>query len=185
MAASSLEVTPSDAIEGVVVVRFVGHRDDRGRFAETYRRSWFPEGREMVQGNRTDKVAGSLVGLHYHRRQADYWYVIDGTARVVLHDLRAGSATEGTTWCVDMGDGPGCDFGLYIPPGVAHGFAALTPLTMTYLVDQYYSPDDELGVAWDDPDIAADWGVTDPVLSPRDQGNPRRADVPPVVIERR
>ena len=68
--------------------------------------------------------------------------------------------------------------GVYIPPGVAHGFAAVTDMTITYLVDGYYNPADELGVAWDDPDIGADWGVADPVLSARDQANPRRADLP-------
>ena len=61
---------------------------------------------------------------------------------------------------------------------MAHGFAAVTDLTITYLVDQYYNPDDELGVAWDDPDLALDWGVGDPVVSKRDQTNPRRADIP-------
>ena len=67
---------------------------------------------------------------------------------------------------------------MFIPPGVAHGFAALTDLTITYLVDGYYNPDDELGVAWDDPDIAIDWGVSSPILSARDQANPRRIDLP-------
>lgn len=51
-------------------------------------------------------------------------------------------------------------------------------MTITYLVDGYYNPADELGVAWDDPDIAADWGVTDPVVSKRDQTNPARGDLP-------
>ena len=54
---------------------------------------------------------------------------------------------------------------MFIPPGVAHGFAALTDMTITYLVDGYYNPADELGVAWDDPAIGADWGVADPILS--------------------
>ncbi len=175
MAASNGEMAE---IEGVVIVRPTGHGDDRGRFAETYRRSWFPGGREMVQANRSDKVAGSLVGLHYHLHQADYWYAPRGTIRVVLHDLRDGSPTHGTTMSFDMGDGNEC--GVYIPPGVGHGFAALTDATVTYLVDQYYNPDDELGVAWDDPDIAADWGVPDPVLSKRDQSNPRRGALPPI-----
>jgi dTDP-4-dehydrorhamnose 3,5-epimerase len=67
--------------------------------------------------------------------------------------------------------------GVFIPPGVAHGFATLTDVTLTYLVDGYYNPADELGVAWDDPDIGADWGVKTPVLSARDQANPRRADL--------
>src|SRR5436190_7605163 len=167
-------------IDGVIVVRPTGHGDERGRFAETYRRSWFPDGREMVQANRSDKVAGSLVGLHYHLHQADYWYVPRGTIRVVLHDLRDGSPTEGATMCFDMGEGDGNEKGVYIPPGVGHGFAALTDATVTYLVDQYYNPDDELGVAWDDPAIGAEWGVSEPVLSGRDQRNPRKADLPAI-----
>jgi dTDP-4-dehydrorhamnose 3,5-epimerase len=151
-------------------------RDDRGSFVETYRRQWFPEGREMVQANRADRVAGTVVGLHYHLHQADYWYVPFGRARVVLHDLRVGSPTDGVTWAMDLDD---VDHrGVYIPPGVAHGFAALTDMTITYLVDGYYNPADELGVAWDDPAIAADWGVSEPVLSERDRANPLRADLP-------
>jgi dTDP-4-dehydrorhamnose 3,5-epimerase len=62
---------------------------------------------------------------------------------------------------------------------VAHGFAAVTDMTITYLVDNYYNPQDELGVAWDDPEIGADWGLKDPILSARDQKNPRRNDLPP------
>jgi dTDP-4-dehydrorhamnose 3,5-epimerase len=61
---------------------------------------------------------------------------------------------------------------------VAHGFASLTDLTLWYLVDGYYNPEDELGVAWDDPAIAGDWGLTDPVLSTRDQANPLRSEIP-------
>src|SRR5947207_5648114 len=81
-------VTESDAIAGVVIVEPDSHGDERGRFVESYRRSWFPHGREMVQANRSDKQAGALVGLHYHLHQADYWYVPRGRALVVLHDLR-------------------------------------------------------------------------------------------------
>ena len=68
---------------------------------------------------------------------------------------------------------------MFIPPGVAHGFAALTDMTITYLVDGYYNGADELGVAWDDPAITADWGLTDPVLSDRDQKNPGRDALDP------
>ena len=68
--------------------------------------------------------------------------------------------------------------GIYIPPGVAHGFASLTDMTITYLVDGYYDPNDELGVAWDDPEVEADWGLTNaPILSGRDSANPRRAEI--------
>jgi dTDP-4-dehydrorhamnose 3,5-epimerase len=174
------KITPSDVIAGVVFVEPQMHGDARGFFIETYRREWFPQGREMIQGNRGDRVAGCLVGLHYHLHQADYWYVPYGRARVVLHDLRDGSPTDRKTLCFDLGlrtDGTHDHTGVFIPPGVAHGFASLTDMTITYLVDGYYNPADELGVAWDDPEIAADWGVTQPILSARDQANPRRADI--------
>jgi len=170
------ELLPSKTIDDVVVVRPDVHGDQRGRFVETYRRSWFPDGREMVQGNRSEKQAGALVGLHFHLHQADYWYLLRGRARVVLHDLRLGSRTEGATEVIELDED--VDQGVYIPPGVAHGFAALTDILLTYLVDNYYDPADELGLAWDDPEVAADWGVTDPILSTRDVANPRRADIP-------
>ena len=175
-------VTESDVIVGVSIVEPLIHGDARGYFIETYRREWFPLGREMVQGNRGDRVAGSVVGLHYHLHQADYWYVPYGGCRVVLHDLRVGSPTDGATQVIDLGaqaDGSHDHRGVFIPPGVAHGFAALTDMTITYLVDGYFNAADELGVAWDDPEIDADWGVTEPVLSARDQKNPRRAELDP------
>ena len=171
-------VTESDAIAGVFVVEPDQHGDERGLFVETYRREWFPRGREMLQSNRADRQAGCIVGLHYHLHQADYWYVPAGSARVVLHDLREGSPTDGATLTVDLGeraDGTFDHRGVFIPPGVAHGFAALTDMVITYLVDGYYNPQDELGVAWDDPAVAADWGITGPTLSKRDQDNPGRA----------
>jgi dTDP-4-dehydrorhamnose 3,5-epimerase len=176
------ELIPSNVINDVVVVRPDVHGDERGRFVETYRRSWFPAGREMVQGNRSEKQAGALVGLHYHLRQADYWYALRGRVRVVLHDLRAGSPTEGKTQVIEL-DGD-VDQGVYIPPGVAHGFSALTDVLLTYLVDNYYDNSDELGLAWDDSEVGADWGVADPVLSARDQSNPRRADIPDAIRPR-
>jgi dTDP-4-dehydrorhamnose 3,5-epimerase len=170
-------ITESEIIKDVLIVTPDRHGDDRGVFIETYRRSWFPLGREMVQANRAERQAGSVVGLHYHLHQADYWTVPRGRARVVLHDLRAGSATDGATICMDL-DGDNA-LGVFIPPGVAHGFGAVTDLVITYMVDSYYNPDDELGVAWDDPDVAADWGIEHPVLSGRDQANPTRADLAP------
>ena len=176
------QLTPSELIDGVVVVDPEIHRDPRGLFIETYRRSWFPGQREMIQANRGDRERGSVVGLHYHLHQADYWYVPIGWARVVLHDLREGGSTDGATRMLDLGCVEGGDnnhLGVYIPPGVAHGFAALSDMTITYLVDGYYNPADELGVAWDDPEIAADWGVDEPLLSDRDVANPARAEIAP------
>ncbi len=174
------DIQNSEIIAGVVIVHPDVFGDERGIFVETYRREWLPDSNEMIQGNRADRQEQSIVGLHYHRFQADYWYVPFGTARVVLHDLRTGSPTDGATLCMDLGarsDGSHNHSGIYIPPGVAHGFAALTDMTITYLVDGYYNPADELGVAWNDPIINADWGVSNPVLSERDQNNPLRENL--------
>lgn len=169
-------ICPSERIADVVLVEPEAHADPRGRFVETYRREWFARGPEMVQANRSEKTAGSLAGLHYHRRQTDYFYVLRGQARFGLCDLRSGSPTEGGTLVVDMtGDE---DRGLLVPPGVAHGFLAVTDVLVTYLVDHYYDPADELGVAWNDPEIGIDWGIADPVLSIRDGANPRRSEIP-------
>ncbi|MBT7399957.1 MAG: dTDP-4-dehydrorhamnose 3,5-epimerase family protein [Bacteroidetes Order II. Incertae sedis bacterium] len=175
-------ISDSEKINGVIFIEPEIFSDDRGIFVETWRQEWFPSCRKMVQSNRADRQAGSLVGLHYHLHQADYWYVPFGTARVVLHDLRQGSPTEGSTICTDLGarsDGTHNHGGIYIPPGVAHGFSALNNLTITYLVDGYYDPNDELGVAWNDPEINADWKVADPVLSARDLANPLRNALDP------
>ena len=168
----------SPAIDGVLVVVPEVHGDERGVFVETYRREWFPHGREMVQGNRSDKQAGAVVGLHFHLHQADYWYVPHGSGAgraprppasasptEQATTRRSSSATTTTAACGSR-------------PGSPTGSRALTDLTMTYLVDQYYNPADELGVAWDDPAIAADWGIRDSVvLSARDQANPSRASL--------
>jgi dTDP-4-dehydrorhamnose 3,5-epimerase len=175
-------ILPSEVIADVVVVEPDVKGDGRGRFVETYRRSWFGLGHEMIQANRSEKQAGVVVGLHYHLHQADYWYLLRGRARVVLHDLRLGSRTEGATEVLDI-DGE-ADGGLFIPPGVAHGFAAQTDILLWYLVDGYYNPDDELGVAWDDPEIGADWGLSDPVLSDRDRANPLRSAIEPALRPR-
>jgi dTDP-4-dehydrorhamnose 3,5-epimerase len=147
--------------------------DSRGSFAETYRREWLPSGaREMVQSNLSRSKAGVLRGMHYHREQADYWVVIEGKAFVALLDLRSGSPMEGERRELEMdGENPS---GLYIPPGVAHGFFARTDVTLLYLVDAYYraSASDEQGIAWDDPELGISWPESDPILSDRDRSNP-------------
>ena len=169
-------VRESDVIGGVVIVEPKVFGDARGLFVETFRKEWVPGAREMIQANRADRQAGSLVGLHYHRFQADYWYVPFGRALVALHDLRTSSPTDGISLTMELN---GTEHtGLYIPPGVAHGFYALTDMTITYLVDGDYNPDDELGVAWDDPALALTWPASDPVLSDRDRANPKRSEIP-------
>lgn len=160
----------SSRIEGVRIVRLKAFGDARGRFMETFRKEWFPERSwETLQTNRSDSVAGVLRGLHYHFKQVDYWYVPNGTLRMGLADLRPSSLSYGMSEVIEVGDTN--QVGVFVPVGVAHGFYALTDVTLTYLVDNYYDGADELGVAWNDPDLAVPWGVSDPILSGRDQAN--------------
>jgi dTDP-4-dehydrorhamnose 3,5-epimerase len=163
-------------IAGVLLVRLAGHADDRGRFMETFRQEWFAGAPPMVQGNRSDSIRGTLRGLHYHLHQSDYWYVPYGTIVVALHDLRASAPSSGMSMAFEIGTDN--EVGVYIPPGVAHGFQAVTDATLTYLVDNYYDPNDENGLAWDDPDAAIPWPIPEPLLSDRDKVNPKRSDIP-------
>ena len=171
------EIVESNVIAGVKFARLAAHGDERGRFLETFRKSWFPERSwEIVQTNRSDSKAGVLRGLHYHFHQVDYWYVPNGRIRVGLADLRTASPTCGASQVVEIGDDN--QMGIFIPCGVAHGFYAITDATLTYLVDNYYDGADEFGVAWNDPDLAVPWQVENPILSGRDQRNPLFNDIP-------
>ena len=171
------EILESSTIAGVKFVRLSAFGDERGRFLETFRKSWFPERSwEIVQTNRSDSKAGVLRGLHYHFHQVDYWYVASGRIRVGLADLRATSPSYKASEVIEIGEEQ--QIGVYIPTGVAHGFLALTDATLTYMVDNYYNGADEFGVAWDDPELAVPWGAAAPILSGRDQRNPRLADIP-------
>ncbi len=171
-------ITESPEIAGVLIVEPKIFADDRGMFIETFRQEWLPaDAPHMIQANRADRSEGTLVGLHYHLFQEDYWYVPNGRALVALHDLREDSPTDGASLAIEIGAHN--HLGVYIPRGVAHGFYALTDMTITYLVDGYYNPADELGVAWDDPALGFDWPNLTPVVSERDQKNPRRTEIPP------
>lgn len=165
-------------IKDVFTVQLKIFADDRGFFVETFRKEWFPQRSwDAVQTNRSETRAGALRGLHFHRRQVDYWYVPRGIIRVGLCDLRPTSPTYKACQVLDIGDNN--SLGVFIPTGVAHGFLALTDATLTYLVDNYYDGADEFGVAWDDPDLNLPWGAENPVVSLRDQQNPRLKDILP------
>jgi dTDP-4-dehydrorhamnose 3,5-epimerase len=168
---------PEPDIAGVRLIRLVPHEDARGSFTEVFRRSSIPGMREMVQANLSISVAGVLRGLHFHRRQADYWVVVTGTAFVGLYDLRTGSPTEGRKAEIRLSDDDRA--ALYIPRGIAHGFYAETDVLLHYLVDEEYTGQDEFGVAWDDPDVGIAWPSPDPILSDRDRSTPSLAEVLP------
>ncbi len=174
---------PHALIPDVYLAPITAFGDARGAFMETFRREWFPwVNWDKMQANCSISMAGVLRGLHFHHRQIDYWFVTRGTIRVALVDLRPSSPAclQGCT--VEMGDNN--RIGLFVPPGVAHGFYALTDITLTYLVNNYYDGTDELGVAWDEPAFGLDWGAEAPMLSARDLKNPRLSDIPPERLPR-
>ena len=172
------QIEESDLIKDVQIVTLKPFGDERGRFMETFRKEWFPQRSwEIIQTNRSDSKAGVLRGLHYHFKQVDYWYVVNGKIRAGLVDIRPGSPTYRAVQTVEMGEEN--QVGLFVPVGVAHGFVALTDATLTYIVDNYYDSHDEFGVAWNDPDIAMPWGVESPLVSARDIENSRLKNILP------
>ncbi len=154
------------AIPGATVVDLDVHEDERGKFTEIFRTKHYPM--NFVQANHSRSQAGVLRGLHYHTRQADLWYVVSGSAQVGLADLRVRDNVPRTVTFTLEGSHPRC---LYIPPGVAHGFLALTDVDLIYWVTQEYDASDEHGVAWNDPTLAIEWATATPILSPRDMTN--------------
>jgi len=170
------------ALDGVRWGRLTAHADARGSFREIWKRSTFPAldeaatGRAeaaFVQANISTSSAGVLRGMHYHRRQLDHWVVLGGRAFVALVDVEQAAAGRGGTAIATRELGQ--DDTVTIPVGVAHGFLALEPLQLMYLVTNEYDGTDELGFAWDDPAVGIEWPTVAgnvPVLSDRDRRNP-------------
>jgi len=171
---------PASSIPGVRYGAIARHADERGSFRELWREGAFP-GVRFVQANLSTSAAGVLRGLHFHRRQDDLWVVADGRALVALVDVRPILAGSGPA-IVETRELPADDW-VFIPTGVAHGFLALAPLQLIYLVTNEYDGSDELGFAWDDPAVAVAWpappGSADgrPILSGRDAQNPSLAEL--------
>ena len=184
---------PASTLPGVRFGAIARHGDSRGAFRELWRESSFPTltptetgapaGVEprFVQVNQSSSAAGVLRGLHYHRRQLDYWVIGSGRAFVALVDVRPVAAGRGPA-VVETRE-LRADEWVVIPAGVAHGFLALEPLEMIYLVTNEFDGGDELGFAWDDPAVGVPWpavGATAdgrPILSDRDKSNPSLADL--------
>lgn len=179
--------TPAPSpIPGVAWGRVARHGDLRGSFRELWRSSAFDAldpvlaGRPepaFTQVNLSTSAPGVLRGLHVHRRQLDHWVVTAGRALVALVDVRPLVAGTAARPIVEVREAPR-DTTVTIPAGVAHGFLALEPLELVYLVTNEFDGSDELGFAWDDALAAVPWpaavGTRDgrPILSDRDRSNP-------------
>ena len=182
-------VRPPSTLPGVSYGAIARHGDARGSFRELWREDTFGPidparagapgptagAPRFVQANLSTSAAGVLRGLHLHRRQLDHWVVATGSAFVALVDVRPMLAGEPAPE-VETRELREDDW-VDIPTGVAHGFLAVEPLNLVYLVTNLYDGSDELGFAWDDPLAAVPWpevATADrrPILSARDRANP-------------
>ena len=170
-------------IPEVVIIEPKIFGDDRGYFFESYSQSEFDRligPVRFVQDNESFSRYGVLRGLHFQKgefAQAKLVRVVKGEVLDVAVDIRRGSPTFGKYVSVLLsGDN---HRQLFVPRGFAHGFAVLSPQALfQYKCDNFYAPDHEGAVAWNDPDIAIDWQLpaADVVLSPKDGRNPMLRD---------
>ncbi len=147
-------------IHDILIKKLVTHSDDRGYFRELLRDDddWLSQ---FGQTSITKTYPGVIKAFHWHQQQDDVWYVADGMARVVLHDIRPNSPTYRQTEVIYAGeDNPML---IYIPAGVAHGYQVLgiRPVLLFYHVTHAYNPadPDEERIPWDDPEIGFDWSI--------------------------
>ena len=163
-------------IEGLKVVTPSVFGDPRGYFMETYQYLDFKEAgidQVFVQDNQSSSVKGVLRGLHFQIRypQDKLVRVVRGEVFDVAVDLREGSATYGKWFGVVLSAENKKQF--FIPKNFAHGFYVLSDTAeFCYKCSDYYHPNDEGGIAWNDPDLAIEWPLipgTDPILSEKDR----------------
>lgn len=166
-------------LPGVKIVIPQMHRDNRGYFMESFNERRLQElglTHQFVQDNRSVNVeAGTLRGLHFQTEPKAQVKLVSapyGAVYDVAVDIRPGSPTFGRWTGVILSETNG--YQLFIPAGFAHGYCTLVPNSqLFYKVDEYYSPENDGGIAWDDPDLAIRWPTVQPILSEKDKRLPR------------
>jgi dTDP-4-dehydrorhamnose 3,5-epimerase len=175
-----VRVTPT-ALPDVLVIEPEVHRDGRGFFVEAYHADRYREHGitgPFVQDNHSQSVGRTLRGLHlqWRRPQGKLVRVIEGEVFDVAVDVRRGSPTFGKWVGVHLTAESFRQ--VWVPPGFAHGFCVVSPVAQfEYKCTDIYDPAGEIGIAWNDPAIAIEWPVTDPLLSARDRQHPMLAEL--------
>lgn len=167
------------SLAGVLRITPHVYHDRRGSLAELFKTSAYADAgidETFVQDNWTRSVKGVVRGLHYQRPtesatgQAKLVCCTRGQIWDVVVDLRVASSTFGRSEAFVLSEDSGDQ--LFIPVGFAHGFCTVSDVAdVLYKCATEYDPGAEAGVAWDDPDLAIDWPVPNPILSDRDQHN--------------
>jgi dTDP-4-dehydrorhamnose 3,5-epimerase len=164
----------------VVVINTPRFEDDRGWFTESWNRNSFNArgiSNNFIQDNHSySRAAGTIRGLHFQKppfEQAKLVRCLRGRIFDVAADLRQSSPTFGKWVGIELTAETGNQ--LFVPIGFAHGFMTLEPdCEVAYKVDSYYAPDEDAGIAWNDPDIDIGWPLynSEPILSDKDYALP-------------
>ena len=172
-------------IKGLMVIEPRVFGDARGYFMESFSERKFREltglDVDFVQDNESRSSYGVVRGLHFQRAphaQAKLVRVVSGRALDVAVDLREGSPTYGRHFAIELtGEN---HLQVYIPKGFAHGFAALSDeVVFQYKCDEYYAPDSEAAIIWNDPELDIDWRLPaeDVHVSDKDKNHPKLKDL--------
>ena len=168
-------------IPGLLIIDPIVRGDARGFFLETYVRDRYVAAgitEEFVQDNLSSSPRGILRGLHlqHPNDQGKLCRVVDGEVFDVAVDVRVGSPHFGQWEGLTLSSENQRQF--YVPPGFAHGFCVLSERALfSYKCTAQYAAEDEIGVAWDDPDIGIVWPIDAPLLSDKDRVNPKLRDI--------
>ena len=159
-------------LKPVMLVEPDVHQDQRGWFLETYHVNKYSEAGipAFVQDNCSRSDRGTLRGLHYQlgHAQGKLISVLEGAIYDVAVDIRKGSPTFGKWVGLELSAKNHRQ--LYVPQGFAHGFCVVSQTAVvTYKVTDFYSPQDERGLIWNDPTLAIPWPIAKPILSGKDQ----------------
>ena len=169
-------------LKGVKLIEPKAFGDNRGFFMESYNEKLFREygiTDNFIQDNHSlSKEAGVLRGMHYQlspKGQTKLIRAATGAIYDVVVDMRKGSPTYGEWEGYILSEHNKRQ--LLVPKGFAHGFCTITEnVNVLYKVDEYYSPEHDRGIAWDDEALAIDWPVTNPILSEKDGKHPKLKD---------
>lgn len=178
-----MKVIPT-SIPDVLIIEPQVYKDDRGYFFEVFSQREFDEKVapiRFVQDNESCSTYGVVRGLHFQMgdaAQSKLVRVIEGEVIDVAVDIRRGSPTFGRYVAVEItGEN---NRQLFIPRGFAHGFAVKSPKAVfAYKCDNFYAPESEAGIAWNDPQVAVEWGIPegDIILSPKDMLLPHLSEI--------
>jgi len=173
-------------LPGVIVIEPKVYVDKRGFFLETFREDVLLQAginAHFVQDNHTRSSQGVLRGLHYQmtQTQGKLVRVAAGSVFDVVVDVRSGSPTFGQWYGTELNEDN--IIMIYVPPGFAHGFVVLSETAdFIYKCTDYYHPESEQGIAWDDPDLNIDWSIAEIAekisLSDKDKQNVKLKDQP-------